>query len=167
MRELLTQTVRVLAVGLALGGAHGVARGWPTAPPPAPESASCGGPVAAQPTVRWITGADARELVGDPAVAFVDARSTEDYLRGHITGALLAPLGETGGVVAPALLPVLRGARTVVTYCDTADGCGLSTRLAGLLAEAGLPDVRVLEGGFPAWLDHDYPAEAGPCRGCP
>jgi rhodanese-related sulfurtransferase len=167
MRELLFETARVLAIGLALGVAHGVVRGWPAAPPPPPGSATCSGPVAAQPTVRWVTASDARALVGDPGVVFVDARSTEDYLRGHVTGALLAPLGETGGVVPPALLTLLRGARTVVTYCDTADGCSLSTRLAGLLAEAGIADVRVLEGGFPAWVDHDYPAEAGPCRGCP
>lgn len=78
-----------------------------------------------------------------------------------MTDALSAPIEETG-VVGPGVVSALRGSRIVIAYCDTTSGCARSTRLAGLLASAGLRDVRVLEGGMPAWIESGYPAEAGP-----
>ena len=96
---------------------------------------------------------------------FVDARPRDIFQTGHITGSLNVPIDR--GTISNAVLDMLRPIRTVVAYCDTSGGCASSTRLAGLLAAAGLPDVRVLEGGMPAWLANGYPAEAGTCRLCP
>ncbi len=162
MKKVLKETLRVLALGCALGVAHGVMRGWPELPVQAAAAAtSCGSPIAAQPRVAWIRCAAARPLTSDASVTFVDARSRDEFLAGHVTDALSAPIEETG-VVGPAVVEALRGARVVIAYCDTTSGCARSTRLAGLLAGAGLRDVRVLEGGMPAWLENGYPAEAGP-----
>ena len=160
MKKVLIETLRVLAVGAALGLAHGVIRGWPALPVPTETATSCGGPLAAQPQVAWIRCEDARPLANDASVAFVDARSVDEFLAGHVTNAVSAPIEETG-VIGPAVVNALRGSRIVVAYCDTTSGCARSTRLAGLLASAGLPDVRVLEGGMPAWIENNYPAEAG------
>ncbi len=162
MKKVLKETLRVLALGCALGVAHGVMRGWPELPVQAAAAAtSCGSPIAAQPRVAWIRCAAAGLLSSDASVTFVDARSRDEFLAGHVTDALSAPIEETG-VVGPAVVEALRGARVVIAYCDTTSGCARSTRLAGLLAGAGLRDVRVLEGGMPAWLENGYPAEAGP-----
>jgi rhodanese-related sulfurtransferase len=160
VKSALIETLRVLAVGVALGLAHGVVRGWPELPARTATATSCGGPIAEQPRVAWIRCEEARPLANDASVAFVDARSAEEFLAGHVTNALSAPIEETG-VVGPAIVEALRGSRIVVAYCDTTSGCARSTRLAGLLASAGLHDVRVLEGGMPAWIENGYPAEAG------
>ena len=161
VRTIVIESLRVLAVGAALGLAHGLVRGWPTLPAPQAEATSCGSPVAAEPSVAWIRCEDARPLADDGSVAFVDARSAEEFLAGHVTRAVSAPIEETG-VVGPSVVDALRGARLVIAYCDTTGSCARSTRLAGLLARAGLPDVRVLEGGMAAWLESGFPAEAGP-----
>ena len=161
MKQIAIESLRVLAIGAALGLGHGLVRGWPELPPPRAEATSCGGPVAAEPSVAWIRCDEARALADDAAVAFVDARSAEEFLAGHVTRAVSAPIEDTG-VVGDSVVASLRGARLVIAYCDTTGSCARSTRLAGLLARAGLPDVRVLEGGMPAWLDSGYPAEAGP-----
>lgn len=165
MKPLLVQAVRVLLVGLALGVVHGIVRGWPTLPP-AITATTCSGPVAERPGVRWVTVADARHLWDDPTVTFVDARTTAEYEGGHVTNALAAPLDDAG-MVAPAIVTMLRSSRVVVAYCDTTSSCARSSRLASLLAGAGLRDVRVLQGGFHAWEEQSYPAEAGTCRLCP
>ncbi|MCS6797379.1 MAG: rhodanese-like domain-containing protein [Myxococcota bacterium] len=160
----------LLAVGMA------AIRGLPTLPPAAPEALTCAPPgadsEAATPapvtegTLSWISPDDAAALYGRPSVVFVDARGRAAFEAGHVAGAISAPVAETGAV-DPSILAVLREARTVVTYCDTSGGCAASTRLARLLASAGIADVRVLEGGIAAWLERDLPAEAGECRHCP
>ena len=111
----------------------------------------------------WITPEEAHRLHVDGAT-FVDARPTREYESGHIAGALSAPLQT--GVLPDGILESLSGRAPVIAYCDTNQECAASTRLAGLLAAAGLPDVRVLQGGFPSWDEAGYPAEAGPCLHC-
>ncbi|MCA9602664.1 MAG: rhodanese-like domain-containing protein, partial [Myxococcales bacterium] len=109
--------------------------------------------------LTWVSPADARPLLGTAGVVFVDARDRAEYRSGHVAGSVHTPV--VGGVVRDGALEPLRGATTVVAYCDSSEQCARSVRLAGILTEAGFPDVRVLEGGFPAWLDAGYPAEAG------
>lgn len=163
--RVLAQAGRVLAVGLCLGAAAGLIRGFPAvAEAPGPEGA-CMPPVTDEPTVRWIGVEEAAALQGSPDVAFVDARDRERFLEGHVSGALSAPMGL--GVVDEELVDALRGSRTVVTYDDTSEECARSTRLASLLVSEGIRDVRVMEGGMPEWLAGGYPAEAGTCRLCP
>lgn len=143
--------------------------GWAlrTAPVPADfrTVTACAPPVAEHPDVRWIEQDDARALVTSAAVVFVDARPMTDFETGHVPDAIAMPM-ETG-VLDPETLPLVRGAETVVAYCDTNDDCAGSRRLAGLLAENGVRDVRVLRGGMPLWLSNDFPAESGACTRCP
>ncbi|WP_169791337.1 rhodanese-like domain-containing protein [Sandaracinus amylolyticus] len=156
----------MLLVGALLGAAIGVLRGVPDVEGMRAEApASCAAPVEARPEVRWIEQAEAHGMVEDVAVTFVDARSRDAYEAGHVAGALNVPM-ETGAIDERAT-SLVRGSRVVITYCDTSGDCASSKRLAGLLAEAGLPDVRVLRGGMPGWLENGYAAEAGPCRVCP
>lgn len=124
----------------------------------------CSSPVPSQPTIVWISQLDAHKLLNDHSVVFVDARPVPTYEQGHIAGAVSIPMDD--GHLIDSEMKLVRNAQTVVTYCDTSQSCALSSHLAGLLSAQGLPDVRVLEGGFPNWLSNGYPAEAGVCRQC-
>ncbi len=144
-------------VGCALGLVLGAARGFPGGP--TEEGVVCEGPTSAQPTVTWIPIAQAERLHRESSALFLDARDATIFQRGHITGALNAPVATQ--TPSPGQLAQWLQAPTIVAYCDTQGECAHSTQLAELMAEAGHPDVRVLEGGYPKWLAKSLPAEAG------
>ena len=150
----------LLASGL-VAAASALIQGVPSL---APEAMGCSAPEGQGIVIPWVDVSVAARLLFEGA-AFCDARSEEAYRSGHVAGALSVPMDS--GALDEGVLPVLAAAPVVVAYCDTTDACAASVQLARLLATAGLRDVRVLEGGFPAWLDSGNPAEAGPCHACP
>jgi rhodanese-related sulfurtransferase len=139
---------------------------------PAPSAAANGGvgtcqaplPIGDSGAVHWITQEQAKGLVGNPGVAFVDCRERAQFEAGHVTGSLHLQL--SGGQVAPSLFDTLARMSTVITYCGGQGECARSMEMASLLHRSGLEDVRVLEGGMPVWLNLGYPAESGSCRDC-
>ena len=164
MKSILINTVNLCLISLLVGLGASAALGVPDLTL-STEGVVCTAPDPAQPLVQWITQVEAEASVDDLSVRFVDARSAESYQSGHITGALHVPPGDQP--VNPEVLVALREARLVITYCDTADGCALSTQLASRLAEEGLTDIRVLEGGIDYWIAHGFQAESGSCGSCP
>ncbi|HEY5719225.1 MAG TPA: rhodanese-like domain-containing protein [Gammaproteobacteria bacterium] len=80
------------------------------------------------------------------AVHFVDTRNAAQYAAGHIPGAVNIDWREilTRRDEIPA-------GRPVVLYCDTGL---LSSRALMALRVAGRDDVKVLLGGYAAWLEH-------------
>jgi rhodanese-related sulfurtransferase len=114
-------------------------------------------------TTVWIEQGEARALLGDPGVVFVDCRPSDQFQTGHISSALSMPSDQE---LFGAAADLLRTARTIIAYCDARGGCESSQRLAARLRELGLADVRILREGLPAWLQNGYPAESGPCRLC-
>lgn len=164
LTSLALETARVLVVGACLGLGYGIVGGVPSVIE-FRTAASCAPPVEAHPEIGWIEQGDARALVDDVDVVFVDARSLADYERGHIPNAIAMPMDT--GAIEESTAALVRGAHTVVAYCDTSAECASSRRLASLLSEDGAGDVRVLRGGIPEWLSNDFPAESGPCRVCP
>lgn len=147
--------------GVALGLVASAVFGWPEVPPPA---TTCAAPETAGIVTPWVSIVEAERLRQQGAV-FADARELGAFEAGHVAGALPVPMD--AGAYPHEMLPLLQGAATLIVYCDTSASCAASTQLAGLLAAEGFGDVRVLEGGFPAWMDAELPAEAGPCEGCP
>ena len=118
-----------------------------------------------------VTVLDVRYQLGGPG-------GPDEYARGHVPGAayvdldtdLAAPVraDRVGGrhpLPAPEVFEAamrragVRNGRPVVVYDDWA------ARAAGrawwLLRDAGHPDVRVLDGGFAAWLAAGYAIETG------
>ena len=108
-----------------------------------------------------------------PAPALLDVRwalagppGREEYARGHIPGAVFVdldtelagppgaggrhPLPEASAFGAAMRRAGVRGGRTVVVY-DAADSIA-AARAWWLLRYFGHPDVRVLDGGFAAWV---------------
>ena len=166
VRSTFAEAVRLLAVALLGTVAIALVRGVPTPTPPETTAAvACQAPGdAATDDILYISQERARELAQKPGVAFVDCRSEDEFVAGHVSGSLhVEP-----AVAAPPepLVAALAGASTVITYCDAAQQCERSLRIASMLRKAGVHDVRVLEGGLPAWIAHGYPAESGACVQC-
>lgn len=161
----------VVAAAAVLGGVVlGLGRGWPEV---TAQAAVTGQDVAVceaaaepgSPEIRWISQQEARALVGSPRVAFVDCRSSRDLFEaGHIAGSVHVPAED--GTPSKQDIEALRGSSTIITYCDAGSSCERSVRLASIFMQAGLSDVRVLEGGMPVWLANGFPAESGTCRLC-
>ena len=158
--QVLTLCAASLALGLALLGVRGV----PTAAPAGGEQSECSAPSAREQATEWISVQDARAMLADPAVTFVDCRPRPLFVDGHIAGALSLP---SDARIDAAVLSALQQARTLITYCDARSGCESSSRLAARLHELGMRDVRVLAGGLPIWLEQGFPAESGTCPLCP
>ena len=95
------------------------------------------------------------------SAAFVDARSSEEYATGHVTGALhLSP-----GKSPESVLWQLGGDRMVIVY-DRDPGCAQADEVAKVLLARGVRDVRVLTGAWPAWMAAGSPGASGPCPVC-
>ena len=162
--SLPQQLLRICTAGLALGVLLLLTRGVPKAAHGEGETQACTAtPSLADHTTPWIELAEARALLNDPGVMFVDCRPTDQYQSGHISGALSLP---SDGALRGSALSQLQTAQTIVAYCDARGGCESSQRLAARLRELGLADVRILKDGLPGWLQAGYPAESGPCRLC-
>lgn len=164
--DVVREALLILCGGMALGLVGNAVRpdGLDLLAVPARATEGECAPPAEQ--TQWLSLAEATELAGQPDVLFVDARPTDEFQRAHVAGAYSVPF-TPGDRVPRDALNVVAGARIVVTYCDTHGGCSTSVALARALAEAGGLDVRVLEGGWPAWEQAGAPAEAGACRLCP
>lgn len=114
---------------------------------------------AADPAVKFISQAEAEDLFAARSAIFVDSRTREDYLRGHIVGAASLPLKEFEPEMAREKIRVPFAA-TLVVYCEGGD-CHSSIALARLLRKAGFQDVRIFEGGVEAWRAAGLPEAEG------
>lgn len=95
-----------------------------------------------------------------PRPTLVDVRTAEEYIDGHLPGALLVPIEDL-----PSRMVELRPERPVVTYCTMRHrGNSRSERAAGMLRGHGYA-ARALDGGLPAWIGAGLPLERGSRRG--
>lgn len=158
---LLRDTVLVIAASLAFGvtflGLHpGLA--WVAEPP---EEGTCGledevGPI----HVERISVDEAQALLDDDAVTFVDARSGDDYVVAHIPGAVSLPAADAAGILEIQSVPILPDGQ-VITYCN-GGACEQSEYLGLLLRDREVcKQVKVLEGGWAAWVDAEAPVVSG------
>ena len=88
---------------------------------------------------------------------FVDARSAEDYEKGHIPEAISLPVGRFDQRIE-SFMNQFPFDQPIVTYCSGRT-CEDSHQLAELLLEAGFTEVRVFIDGFPGWEAEGYPIE--------
>lgn len=110
-----------------------------------------------------------RELLVTPEVAgvqWVDARSSADWEAGHVPGAVSLPSGdqvgpsseEAWGAEDPEVVAALLAERglvagvAVVVYGEGATGTGEDGLAYWTLRRLGVGGVRVLDGGFDAWI---------------
>ncbi len=105
---------------------------------------------------------EAEALFSSHAVVFIDARSEEEYARGHIQNARCLPWQEVDlrfmGATEELDLEM-----PIVTYCD-GEKCELSHQLALFLRDAGFLNTRVLVNGWTLWQQAGLPVESGAPR---
>ena len=110
--------------------------------------------------IRTLSLDEARALLDDPQVQFVDIRDVRELEReGSIPGALHAPRGMLEFWVDPDS-PYYREAfgsgKTFVLFCQSAWRSSLAT---AALQDMGLQPVTHIEGGFKAWKEAGLPVE--------
>jgi rhodanese-related sulfurtransferase len=94
----------------------------------------------------------ARGSAAGPVI--VDVRGRDEYAAGHIKGAINIPLAELS-----ERLDEIPADRPVVTYCMMQHrGQSRGERAAAFLQEKG-HEVRVLDGGLPAWRAAGFEVE--------
>jgi rhodanese-related sulfurtransferase len=133
--------------------------------PPRPDEGTCGTgevPMVA-PVVERVSVDEARELLGQPLVTFVDARPALYYSAAHIPGAMNLPAEHAEGLLDMQSLPIPPDGQ-VITYCD-GGSCEQSEYLGLLLRQRDVcQQVRVLEGGWQAWVAERAPTVSGDSR---
>ena len=92
-----------------------------------------------------------QQLLRDPSLIIVDARSPSDFFKEHIQGArnIQPPLAAAG----------LPREANIVVYCSES-ACPLSGNAADALASSGYPHVSRLDGGLSAWAAKGYPIQS-------
>lgn len=104
-----------------------------------------------------ISLADAAKLFTEKAAVFIDARSNEDFRKGHIQGAKSLPWQDVDQRFIEIAEDISPDA-TIITYCD-GETCELSHDLALFLIDMGFKDVKVLVNGWSVWQETSLPVE--------
>lgn len=92
-----------------------------------------------------------RQFSADPGVALLDARTPENFERGHIPGAVSLPVSRFAEFF-PGRLERLRSARMLVVYCS-GPACSDSRELAERLYQKGFRSLFLYRGGMEDWLE--------------
>jgi rhodanese-related sulfurtransferase len=100
---------------------------------------------------------EAKAIFDSDQAVFVDARSEESYLSGHIPGSIhLQPYSGTQKMAE--FKDKVEEDTLIVTYCSGRE-CEDSHLLAERFMDEGFFEVRVFIDGFPAWESKGYPTE--------
>jgi len=101
----------------------------------------------------------ARLLSMNGDIRFIDARSTGDFVAGHIAGAVNVPYEGRAGEL-DRLQRELPRTQTLVVYCG-GGGCDSARATSVWLMSNGWRDVSVLRGGYPVWKAAGFPTASG------
>jgi rhodanese-related sulfurtransferase/DNA-binding HxlR family transcriptional regulator len=101
-----------------------------------------------------VPAADLLERARDGLVTVIDVRPPEEYVQGHIAGALNIPLDSL-----ETRLRELPRDREIVAYCR-GPWCVLSFEAVARLRTAGI-EARRLQDGLPEWRRAGLPVESG------
>ncbi|HPC35971.1 MAG TPA: rhodanese-like domain-containing protein [Candidatus Marinimicrobia bacterium] len=100
----------------------------------------------------------ARQFFTTGGTIFIDTREYEDYLAGHIAGAISIPFSEFQN--DPTIVEELDRGLRIVTYCDGGE-CQSSIDMAVRLNEMGFEQVWFYFGGWNEWVEADLPIVKG------
>lgn len=107
----------------------------------------------------WIDLSDAKAYFEDGEALFIDAREEEEYVEGHIKGAINIPYGWYLNE-HPDISSVVEGKKVIITYCSGSE-CEASIQLAYALWEKGYGGLKIFFGGWQEWIDAGLPVEEG------
>ncbi|MEO0254429.1 MAG: rhodanese-like domain-containing protein [candidate division WOR-3 bacterium] len=109
------------------------------------------------PEISFIESEKLLKLIGRDDILLIDAREREEYLKGHIKGAINIPYTEFYSDPLN-FISILDMNKKIIIYCD-GGFCELSFKLAELLKEAGFKELTIYTGGFYEWNKKGYPLE--------
>lgn len=110
--------------------------------------------------VRVIDLLEARNLVAQGAAKFVDARSANNFVLGHIPRAFNIPSSDFDAGWAKVKAQLSPGDRIVV-YCTSAD-CDEAEMVIARLLPLGYTQLLHFKGGWADWENARMPQETGP-----
>ena len=97
----------------------------------------------------------AKYLFDNKLAVFIDARDVEDYDSGHIQNSINIPFDDYENYENE--IDSLNSEDTYIIYCN-GEECSLSLDLAEyFFNEMLFEKVLIFEGGWPVWLDMEYP----------
>ena len=105
--------------------------------------------------IPTISAFDVKTAFREKSALFVDARPADEFVTGHISGAISVPL-----VDDDARLDLLETARPLIIYCD-GPTCDDALNLCRELRANGLENVRLFTDGFELWQRLEMPTEKG------
>ena len=116
-----------------------------------------------------VTAGEVKRMLGEHAATVIDARSRDEYVKGHIPGALSAPYGEVsaqsiGFNASEDSFDFDRGfPNKNATYVFACNGieCWKSYKAATFALRHGYRHVFWFRGGFPAWKAAGFPVATG------
>jgi len=160
----LGRAALLVALGASIGLAANVARKDSVRLTGFQAAATCeAGEAAAAAAPSLISPAAAAGMCGRSDVVVFDARTPARFAEGHVAGAIHLPCGADGRTAADGIGHTTK-ARTVIVYGDsTAEAQPVAQ---SLLRRDGHLDVRVLDGGFPAWAAAGQACASGACDAC-
>jgi len=89
----------------------------------------------------------------------IDARNADDFIHGHIPGAINIPAADAREEFAQ-ISAFLEHNGTLVIYCS-GPTCDLSDQLAKVMLAAGYSGMSIFPGGLEEWTTAGYPVDHG------
>ena len=111
------------------------------------------------PDTNQITDADITSTYLNSENMFVDARTEDDYIAGHIPGAVSLPVGQAEEVLF-SFLDRFPPTQKLIVYCSSVE-CTDSHDLAEILKSYGFENVWLYPQGYSGWVKAGRPIEKG------
>ncbi|MEN3043773.1 MAG: rhodanese-like domain-containing protein [Candidatus Hydrothermales bacterium] len=109
------------------------------------------------PEIKFIDSEKLFNLLKKNEVFLIDAREKDEYVKGHIDGAINFPYSEFYSNPLK-FVDKIDTQRKIVVYCE-GGFCELSFKVSEILKELGLKDLMIYIGGFDDWKRKNYPIE--------
>lgn len=157
-KKTLYEIIVILLMAISIGVAWNhklLLNAWTgQAPAPAPPAAA-GPPAAAIPLPVGLM--QVKDMFDRKEAIIIDARDGATFAKGHISGAVSLPVGESSEKI-PAFAAKYPTDSLLIIYCN-GYGCHDSMELGTKLIASGFTSVYAFEGGYPEWKDAGYPVE--------
>ncbi len=108
-----------------------------------------------------ITLEQTHALVASGQVHVIDARTRDEFVEGHLPGAMWLPADQIRSGDKPMAFYMLTYELPIVIYCGGGD-CEASHNVATRLLLEGFERTHVFVDGYPAWVDAGHEVSVGP-----
>lgn len=108
-----------------------------------------------------ITLEETHALIASGEVHVIDARTRDEFVEGHLPGAMWLPADQLGSGDKPMAFYMLTYELPIVIYCGGGD-CEASHNVATRLLLEGFERTHVFLDGYPAWVDAGHEVSVGP-----